>query len=370
MFIYPHCRLILLPPFRTQIIHDVESVDYELIKVFLEVLPTPKTAQLKQPGSKTATESQLSRPEGSPPAQAGQQSVTIPSNNSTPKRGFVKSVNKSPEVSPTVAGRAKGTYQPRSTAKLAESADKFASGNMSKAVERVSSALEGKAGSITDKNVADAIAVAKRLDSNKNHAQATDIINKNPVGQKLNSIPIGLSTKDVSGEPIKPNPNPPQGQFGPLHPELSASPQQAVDHLLKIKTGEVPAFMDKPGLGKIDLIYGKQGPSGYGLAHIASEKGKEFARQLPSVIDRGRVVFGDNRAFIISPDSKAIVPLDFNGIKNSGCRQLIPLIKVLHRLPRGEPPPTRSPLTDLKVLRLTLIYQKQGLKSISLMYRK
>jgi hypothetical protein len=134
---------------------------------------TPKTAPPKQSGLKTELQA-LGQPQDQSLKPLSENSPKQnPSTNTTPTLGFIQSVKQSAEVSPTVAKRASGTYQVRNTAKLAEQADKFAS--TPKAVERVSSALNAKDGNITDRTVANAIAVAKKLDSNMNHAQATDI---------------------------------------------------------------------------------------------------------------------------------------------------------------------------------------------------
>lgn len=47
--------------------------------------------------------------------------------------------------------------------------------------------------------------------------------------------------------------------FGKAFPEYSGKPAEAIEHLLKEKTGHVPAAFSKEGLGDIDLPYGKGG---------------------------------------------------------------------------------------------------------------
>ncbi len=80
-------------------------------------------------------------------------------------RGFTESVRTSPEVSQTVREKVSGTYDPRSTSELAGSAEVFAKKGLKGVVKDVNDRLAAKTGAIDDRTVADAIAVAKRLDS-------------------------------------------------------------------------------------------------------------------------------------------------------------------------------------------------------------
>jgi hypothetical protein len=140
---------------------------------------TQRNGRRVQPGSEIAVQGQTQRLAELRRSPAGQLEAQNPSSNYTPatarERGFGQSVKNSPEVSPTVAKRAGSAYQVRNTEKLAQKADTFAGGNLSKATEAVSSSLGKKRGNISDQEVANAITVAKRHDANKNYAQATDI---------------------------------------------------------------------------------------------------------------------------------------------------------------------------------------------------
>lgn len=81
------------------------------------------------------------------------------------KRGFTQSVKTSTEVSPTVRKQVAGEYNVRSTDKMALQAHKFAQGNLKKVTTDVNERLAKKLGTVTDQDIADSIAVAKRLDS-------------------------------------------------------------------------------------------------------------------------------------------------------------------------------------------------------------
>ena len=98
------------------------------------------------------------------------------------------------------------------------------------------------------------------------------------------------------------------------HPEYSGRPEQAIEKLMKEKNGFVPAAIHKEGIGDIDLVYGKGGVTGYGLAHIAEKHGEEIVNKLPNLISNGDV---DNsqahlgRSFIYSDDKKVVISLTY-----------------------------------------------------------
>lgn len=94
------------------------------------------------------------------------------------KRGFTKSVKASDEVSAETRRKVNGKYNVRSTEKLALSANDFATGNLKKISEDVHARLDTKLGSIGDQDIADAIAVAKRLDFKRDFTGSQAIYDK------------------------------------------------------------------------------------------------------------------------------------------------------------------------------------------------
>lgn len=80
------------------------------------------------------------------------------------KRGFVQSVKGSDEVSGQVRRKVSGEYNVRSTAKLALNADDYVKGDIDVVSKDVNTRLDTPLGKITDQDIADSIAVAKRLD--------------------------------------------------------------------------------------------------------------------------------------------------------------------------------------------------------------
>lgn len=99
-------------------------------------------------------------------------------NNTPRQRGFTISVKNSDEVSPDVRKQASGNYTPRSTAQIALNADKYASGNLKTVTQETHNIIAKKTGTLTDQEIANSIAVAKRLDASKDHEQATQIYNR------------------------------------------------------------------------------------------------------------------------------------------------------------------------------------------------
>ena len=105
------------------------------------------------------------------------------------------------------------------------------------------------------------------------------------------------------------------GDFGPRYPQFSGQPEAAIDHLLSQKQGEVPAAINKEGLGPIDLVWGKAGENGYGLAHVVERHGEETARKIPQIIAEGQVRMESpqNAAVIETLLHKAVIRLDWDG---------------------------------------------------------
>lgn len=104
-----------------------------------------------------------------------------------------------------------------------------------------------------------------------------------------------------------------KANFGKNYVQFKNKPNEAIEHLLSVKNGEVAGAIHKPGVGDIDFVYGKTGADGYGLAHIA-EKHPEIIRSIPEIIQKGSVINqARDRLFIQDSNLKAVIRLDWNG---------------------------------------------------------
>lgn len=102
--------------------------------------------------------------------------------------------------------------------------------------------------------------------------------------------------------------------FGRSFPEYTGKPEQAIEKLMKEKQGFVPAAISKEGIGDIDLVYGKGGVTGYGLAHIAEKHGEDIVNKLPDLISKGTVDNSQShlgRSFVYSDDKKVVISLTY-----------------------------------------------------------
>lgn len=109
--------------------------------------------------------------------------------------------------------------------------------------------------------------------------------------------------------------------FGPAFKEYSGKPEQALEHLLKVKKGHVPAAIYKEGIGHIDFVYGEGGAYGYGLAHIIEQRDKEgidgmaFVRSIPALVQKGELNrknerFG--RIYVETQKTQVVIRLDYD----------------------------------------------------------
>lgn len=85
---------------------------------------------------------------------------------------------------------------------------------------------------------------------------------------------------------------------GKAYKEYSGQPAQAINHLLDVKNGYVPAAAHKDGIGDIDFLWGEpygKDTKGYGFAHIIEEReiqgfdGTALIKRLPEIIEKGEV---------------------------------------------------------------------------------
>ena len=150
-------------------------------------------------------------------------------------------------------------------------------------------------------------------------------------------VETSISPAKAEGKPAPAEP-PAKGAdpFGPAYAAFSGKPAEAIEHLLKVRQGHVPAAFHKEGLGDIDLPWGKGGKGGFGLAHIIERRnesgvdGEEFARSLPKLIREGKVEKRPNypgRAYIVSEKQESAIRLEWNGEKRNWIVTAYPLNK-------------------------------------------
>ncbi|GAA8953749.1 hypothetical protein HpSP24_04490 [Helicobacter pylori] len=70
----------------------------------------------------------------------------------------------------------------------------------------------------------------------------------------------------------------PLKEFGTNYPEFALKPKEALEKLLQEKNGQVAGAAFRDDLGGIDFVWGKDGKSGYGLAHILEKREKQYTR--------------------------------------------------------------------------------------------
>ncbi|MDU9799345.1 DUF3519 domain-containing protein, partial [Helicobacter pylori] len=70
----------------------------------------------------------------------------------------------------------------------------------------------------------------------------------------------------------------PLKEFGKNYPEFALKPKEALEKLLQEKNGQVAGAAFREDLGGIDFVWGKDGKSGYGLAHILESREKQYTR--------------------------------------------------------------------------------------------
>ena len=91
----------------------------------------------------------------------------------------------------------------------------------------------------------------------------------------------------------------PLAEFGENYPQFYHKGAQAVEHLLKTKSGQVVGAYEKQGLGDIDLVWGNKD---FGLEHIiAKHEGdfKDLSQELSEIIAKGEVKQDNNVLSII-----------------------------------------------------------------------
>ena len=111
--------------------------------------------------------------------------------------------------------------------------------------------------------------------------------------------------------------------WGIAFQKASGNPEKAINTLLEHQKGFVPDAFNKRGIGKTDLVWGKDGESGYGMAHLIEKRQKqnididEFLKSLPETIDNGIVTQNDprrpNNRYIEDIKNKIAIATDWFG---------------------------------------------------------
>ncbi|GAA7466802.1 hypothetical protein YGH035_14370 [Helicobacter pylori] len=128
----------------------------------------------------------------------------------------------------------------------------------------------------------------------------------------------------------------PLKEFGKNYPDFALKPKEALKKLLQEKSGQVAGTAYREDLGGIDFVWGKDGKSGYGLAHIlesrekqyqklgltseqAKERTNELLKEIPNILQKGfKEEDRQGYAAIILNNSKVILSKfkGYNELKN------------------------------------------------------
>ena len=107
-----------------------------------------------------------------------------------------------------------------------------------------------------------------------------------------------------------------QEMCGTAYKQYSGKPHEAINHLLDVKNGYVPAAAYKEGIGDIDFLWGEpygENTKGYGFAHIIEEReiqgfdGTALIKRLPEIIEKGEVGEGDKGRKIITYNDSILI---------------------------------------------------------------
>ncbi|MFT2659575.1 DUF3519 domain-containing protein, partial [Helicobacter pylori] len=117
---------------------------------------------------------------------------------------------------------------------------------------------------------------SKQLELSAKNSQFTNntlkIIEELNNGVKQASVEIKEKARDLEHAitPLK--------EFGTNYSEFALKPKEALEKLLQEKNGQVAGAAFRDDLGGIDFVWGKDGKSGYGLAHILEKREKQYTR--------------------------------------------------------------------------------------------
>ena len=143
------------------------------------------------------------------------------------------------------------------------------------------------------------------------------------IGGVIGGISGGLSGKFLQDAKIKilNELTEKRKDWGIAFRKASGNTQKAIDTLLERQKGFVPDAFNKSGIGKGDIVWGKSGKDGYGLAHIIERRnseginGEEFIKQIPNDIASGNVNKNHEnlgRFYIENTDNNIVIRNDYN----------------------------------------------------------
>ncbi|MBQ9476025.1 MAG: hypothetical protein IJU69_07265, partial [Bacteroidales bacterium] len=105
------------------------------------------------------------------------------------------------------------------------------------------------------------------------------------------------------------------GPFGQIFRQFVGNAKEAINHLMKVKSGEAIGALSHPEIGPIDLVWGDAGTSnsdGYGLAKLVKFH-PEAVENLQEILnDMSIVKRSDNRIHLESEKYKAVVRLTWD----------------------------------------------------------
>jgi len=138
--------------------------------------------------------------------------------------------------------------------------------------------------------------------------------NNRKVSIKSSVAPSEKNVKGLKGEKILKPKIVGSGDFGKIYTGVKGN--DAINHLLKVKSGEIQGAFSRSDIGDIDLVWGKEGKSGYGLAHF-KDRGNAL-KNLPDVVENGVIQPSrDNTVLLIKKvdgsGGVAMVKLDWKG---------------------------------------------------------
>lgn len=104
------------------------------------------------------------------------------------------------------------------------------------------------------------------------------------------------------------------GEFGPIYEGIKG--KEAVEFLLEVQNGEIKNAFTRSDIGSIDLVWGKEGDNGYGLAHFKNRAGA--LQNLQDVVENGTLQQSSDKSVVVVKRVKgsggsAVVELTWKG---------------------------------------------------------
>ena len=138
---------------------------------------------------------------------------------------------------------------------------------------------------------------------------------ENPKAEELQSSTKVIQNQSEKATPVKGGNKSSEkvkvGEFGPIYTQFKGKAKEAVQFLMRKKKGEVVGALSHREIGSIDIVWGKGGNKGYGLAKIA-EKHPEVLDDLQSILQNSKIIDKtENRVRLESKTHKAVVNLKY-----------------------------------------------------------